>query len=342
MFKPSVQRLRFLPENGMHVLVRGRISLFERDGQYQLYVDDLQPDGLGALSLAFEQLKKRLDAEGLFDPARKKTPPRFPRRIGVVTSPTGAAIQDILSILGRRFPAAEVVFCPVQVQGPEAAPQIAAALYRFNAGYFADLLIVGRGGGSLEDLWAFNEEIVVRAVADSTIPVLSAVGHETDFTLCDFAADLRAPTPSAAAELAVPTTKEQLQFLSACLYEITVHFSSKISKEKAKILACSQSLFLIKNQLYVARKTIDSLFEKIRIAYQSQYERRQKNLLKTCARLEALSPLKTLLRGYAVVRRNTRLLLDTQGLVPGDSLEILMRGGQIFCRVESVRHEARL
>ena len=204
MFRSNAQRLRFAPENGMMIIARGRISVYERDGQYQLYIDDMQPYGVGALSVAYEQLKKSLASEGLFDEKYKKTIPTYPLRIGVVTSPTGAAIQDVLNVLSRRFPLAQVILCPVEVQGVNAAPQIVKAIKRFNAGKYADVLIVGRGGGSIEDLWSFNEEKVARAVFASEIPIISAVGHETDFTICDFVADLRAPTPSAAAELAVP------------------------------------------------------------------------------------------------------------------------------------------
>ena len=210
MFRSSAQRLKFLPQDGMRVIVRGRVSLYEWDGQYQLYVDDLQPDGVGALNLAYEQLKEKLSKEGLFAPERKKTLPRYPMRVGVVTSPTGAAVRDIINVLSRRFPLAQIILQPVQVQGADAPGQIADAIRLFNEKKAADVLIVGRGGGSLEELWAFNEEEVARAVAASEIPVVSAVGHETDFTICDFAADLRAPTPSAAAELCVPDAQGEL------------------------------------------------------------------------------------------------------------------------------------
>ena len=228
MFRGANSRLRFKPENGMRVVVRGRVSVYERDGQYQLYADDMQPDGLGALNLAFEQLKKRLEAEGLFNAEHKQPIPRYPSRIGVITSPTGAAVRDITNVLSRRFPSSVMVFCPVQVQGDSAAGQIADAIRRFNAGPYADALIVGRGGGSIEELWAFNEEQVARAVFDSKIPIISAVGHETDFTICDFVADLRAPTPSAAAELAVPDTFEQKTLLSSLTYRMGKAVSSSI------------------------------------------------------------------------------------------------------------------
>ena len=208
MFRSSASKLAFIPENGMKVIVGGRVSAYVRDGQYQIYADTLEPDGVGALYIAYEQLKAKLGAEGLFDEAKKKPLPRYPMRIGVITSPTGAAIRDIINILGRRFPIAEVVLYPSLVQGESAAPQLIEGLRYFNEKKNVNVIIIGRGGGSLEDLWAFNSEALVREVAASELPVISAVGHEIDFTLCDFAADRRAPTPSAAAELAVPERYE--------------------------------------------------------------------------------------------------------------------------------------
>ncbi|HZW49322.1 MAG TPA: exodeoxyribonuclease VII large subunit, partial [Bacillota bacterium] len=204
MFSMKARMLRFRPDNAMKVLLRGSVSLYERDGQYQLYATQMEPLGMGSLALALEQMKQRLAAEGLFDANRKTALPFLPKRVGVVTSPTGAAFRDIVNVITRRCPGVEIILAPVLVQGPGAAEQIAEAIQLFNRNRLADVLIVGRGGGSLEELWAFNEEAVARAIADSQIPIVSAVGHETDFTIADFAADLRAPTPSAAAELVVP------------------------------------------------------------------------------------------------------------------------------------------
>ena len=242
MFRSAAQRLRFLPEDGMRVIIRGNVSLFERDGVYQLYCEDMQPDGAGALAVAFEQRKQKLAAMGLFDEAHKKPLPRFPKRIGVVTSPTGAAVHDIQTVLERRFPAAEIIFAPVQVQGELAAPQISAAIEEFNRKKAADVLIVGRGGGSIEDLWAFNEELVAHAVYESEIPIISAVGHETDTTIIDFVADLSAPTPSAAAELAVPDVREVLFALDGQLDDLTGAMEGVLQRLQLRVINSAAAL----------------------------------------------------------------------------------------------------
>lgn len=256
MFAQYAGRLRFAPEDGMKVIVRGRVGLYEVSGQYQIYVEDMQPDGLGALNLAYEQLKRKLEREGLFRPERKKPLPKFPESIGVITSPTGAAVHDILTILERRYPVAKVVFCPVQVQGEGAAQQIAQAVERFNRRNGADVLIVGRGGGSIEDLWAFNEEVVARAVAASRIPVISAVGHETDFTICDFAADLRAATPSAAAELAVPDRMELLGAILAARERMKSAVQSRLSQESSQLETFLQKRVMQRPQEFLELRKI--------------------------------------------------------------------------------------
>lgn len=317
MFAAQARRLRFLPQDGMKVIVRGRVTVYEQSGQYQVYVDDMQPDGLGALNLAYEQLKTRLAAEGLFDASRKKPLPAYPKAVGVVTSPTGAAVQDIKQILGRRFPLAEVILCPVLVQGAGAAEQIAAAVERFNRLDCADVLIVGRGGGSMEDLWAFNEEIVARAVANSRIPVISAVGHETDFTICDFAADLRAPTPSAAAELAVPDIRELMAYVSGSM------------------LRMKKSL-----GIEMHRMQIDRLVDRMSGKMKRDLETGRMRLAERSASLQAFSPLRVLARGYSVaLDANGETVRSVAQVRQGDSLNLIVQDGRLACTVNEVREE---
>lgn len=317
MFAAQARRLRFLPQDGMKVIVRGRVTVYEQSGQYQVYVDDMQPDGLGALNLAYEQLKTRLAAEGLFDASRKKPLPAYPKAVGVVTSPTGAAVQDIKQILGRRFPLAEVILCPVLVQGAGAAEQIAAAVEHFNRLDCADVLIVGRGGGSMEDLWAFNEEIVARAVANSRIPVISAVGHETDFTICDFAADLRAPTPSAAAELAVPDIRELMAYVSGSM------------------LRMKKSL-----GIEMHRMQIDRLVDRMSGKMKRDLETGRMRLAERSASLQAFSPLRVLARGYSVaLDANGETVRSAAQVRQGDSLNLIVQDGRLACTVNEVREE---
>ena len=333
MFRESNRRLGFVPQDGMRVVLRGRASLYERDGKFQLYADDMQPDGLGALYLAYEQLKERLTAEGLFDPERKRELPFFPARVGVITSGTGAAVRDILQILARRCPASEVILCPVQVQGAGAAAQIARAIALFNETRAAGVLIVGRGGGSLEDLWAFNEEPVVRAVAASRIPVISAVGHETDVTLCDFAADLRAPTPSAAAELAVPDLTDLLGGLQAlhsrmeqsALRDMHARRASLESLLSRRILRRPEEL------AWASRQRLDFAAQKLRASMEAKVLAEQSRLAHVSARLEAMSPLKVLARGYSIALKEGRPVKSAQALDPGDRLHLTL--GEGACEV---------
>lgn len=334
MFRSSAQRIKFIPENGMRVILRGRVSVFERDGQYQLYVDDMQPDGAGALNLAFEQLKAKLEAQGLFDASRKKPIPEIPERVGVITSPTGAAVRDILNVLGRRFPLAKIVFCPVQVQGASAAPQIAAAIDLFNLHNAADVLIVGRGGGSIEDLWAFNEEQVALAVSRSNIPVISAVGHETDFTICDFVADLRAPTPSAAAELAVPDAREQRAYVSGLLLHASSLIKQDIAEKRSVVNALSQSRVL-KNPLEtveIGRQTLDNALNRLLISYKANFNASASRLSECCAKLDALSPLKVLSRGYAAVYSDGKIADSAEKIDMNKNISVRFNDGEIECK----------
>jgi len=329
MFRESNRRLGFVPQDGMHVIIRGRASLYERDGKFQLYADDMQPDGLGALYLAYEQLKERLAAEGLFDPERKRELPFFPARVGVITSGTGAAVRDILQILARRCPASEVVLCPVQVQGAGAAAQIARAVDLMNAKQAADVLIVGRGGGSLEDLWAFNEEVTVRAVANSRIPVISAVGHETDVTICDFAADLRAPTPSAAAELAVPDLADLLAGLYALRSRLEQTMLRGMSARRASLESLLSRRILRRPEelSYASRLRLDYAAQRLRDAMKARLYAENARLARASARLEAMSPLAVLARGYAIAMKDDAPVKSVAELDPGDKLRLTLGDG---------------
>lgn len=339
MFKSANMRLKFMPENSMSVIIRGRVAVFERDGQYQLYIDDMQPDGTGAFSLAFEQLKSKLAKEGLFDADKKKAIPAYPMRVGVVTSPTGAAIRDIINVISRRFPLAELILCPVAVQGDYAAPQIKAAIELFNAEKAADVLIVGRGGGSVEELWAFNEEIVARAVAASEIPVISAVGHETDFTICDFAADLRAPTPSAAAELAVPDSYQQLEMLASAKRRMFSAVSDRLAAKRAMLEKQGARLRLMSPQNYIdnLRVRCDRAAMAMDSAVRSGLTDKSKELSTLCAKLDAMSPLKILARGYSVASKQGKIISDISSVEKGDTINVKVSGGDIECEVTNVK-----
>lgn len=313
MFRSCVQRLTFRPDNGMKVTVRGRISVYERDGVYQIYAEDIVPDGVGSLYAAYEKLKARLDAEGLFDEKFKKPLPPFPQRIGVVTAKTGAAVRDIINITGRRFPMAEVFLAPVSVQGVSAAPEIANAIRLLNEHELCDVMIVGRGGGSIEDLWAFNEEIVARAIFASHIPVVAAVGHETDFTIADFVADLRAPTPSAAAELVCPSAAE-----------LSGYFQNQSGRLKSALIYCIEhkkktlagltgayGFQRFSGRLADERQYVDALMKNAEKAARSLLEKKRTVLSRAAAKLDALSPLKTLARGYSIASTKDGTLISS-------------------------------
>ena len=340
MFRSAAQRLRFLPEDGMRVIIRGNVSLFERDGVYQLYCEDMQPDGAGALAVAFEQRKQKLAAMGLFDEAHKKPLPRFPKRIGVVTSPTGAAVHDIQTVLERRFPAAEIIFAPVQVQGELAAPQISAAIEEFNRKKAADVLIVGRGGGSIEDLWAFNEELVAHAVYESEIPVISAVGHETDTTIIDFVADLSAPTPSAAAELAVPDVREVLFALDGQLDDLTGAMEGVLQRLQLRVINSAAALAKFSPESFLSAAQTNLLQLKTRLdnAALGKLERENAALGALAQQLELSSPLKTMKRGFALARDRLRQpVRSAKELSPGDKLTLSFFDGDVQCTVDAVR-----
>lgn len=343
MFRSNASRLRFVPENGMRVIVRGRVSLYERDGQYQLYMEDMQPEGAGALQIAFEQLKERLAKEGLFDESAKRPLPAFPRKVGVITSPTGAAVRDILHVIGRRYPLCEVVFCPVSVQGDLAPGEIAAAIRSMNAEKAADVIIVGRGGGSLEELWAFNEESVARAVAGSEIPVISAVGHETDYTICDFAADLRAPTPSAAAELAVPDREELMRAVEVKRTLLLHTVKAHLRREQNRLSAL-QGKRCLRSPLYPVeerRMRLDYTSRKMAAAFAGQVSRSKEQFAARAGRLDAMSPLKVLSRGYCMASVDGRLLSRTEDVPEQKPFSLRMSDGEVLCRMlERSRNDA--
>ncbi len=336
MFRGAASKLTFTPENGMKVIVRARVSLYEKDGSYQLYIDSMQPDGVGALQIAFEQLKKKLAAEGLFDEAHKRLLVRYPRTVGVITSPTGAAVRDILNVLGRRYPLAKVLFAPVLVQGDGAPPQIVDAIRRVNAIPDVDVIIVGRGGGSLEELWAFNDERVARAVYASRVPVISAVGHETDFTICDFVADLRAPTPSAAAELAVPDTESLLRMIEAGADRREQLLHMALQRETHRLKVLSEKRCLCSPLFYVEERQmrLDMLTQALGNATGNEVHRAAHRLAANAAKLDALSPLKVLSRGYAIPYKDGEVLASAASAHAGDHLTIRLCDGELACTVE--------
>lgn len=341
MFRGSAMGLGFRPENGMKVTAHGRISSFVRDGAYQLYCDDMEPDGVGSLYIAFEQLKKKLEAEGLFAESRKKPLPKIPSRVGVVTSPTGAAVRDIINVCKRRFPYAEVIVYPALVQGEGAVASVSAGIEFFNRKGLADVLIVGRGGGSIEDLWAFNSEAVARAVATSAIPVISAVGHETDFTICDFVADRRAPTPSAAAEIAVPDIFELKQKFNNIISRESAILKKKFEylKDHLSRLEKSRPLVSPMNTIEDRRMTVDSLFERLEYCENNIIERKKALLARTAAALNALNPLAVLTRGYsAVFDKEGRVIKSVNDTKIGETIALKLSDGTVSAVVEEVNN----
>ena len=353
MFASSTKGLKFTPEDGMKVMVTGKISVFESTGAYQIYVNEMIEDGVGNLYIAFEQLKKKLEAEGLFDPSIKKTIPKIPSVIGVVTAPTGAAIKDIISTIKRRWPLCEVLLFPSLVQGEDAAEDIVKQIKRAEE-YNIDTLIVGRGGGSIEDLWPFNEEIVARAIYDCPIPVISAVGHEIDFTISDFVADLRAPTPTGAAEMAVPQISDVDNYLNQLKIRLNKTITNKVSKNR-QLLESIRSKYIFSNPLSIYQtkemlfdslldrltfglKNIVSLKEKELLKIKSSYilqdpykllDKKSNKLLNIISKLEPLSPLKTIERGFSIVKKDNKVITSIKDLKKKDNLELELKDGSI-------------
>ena len=342
LFKGNALRLRFRPENGMKVIAFGRISVFPRDGAYQLYVSELSPEGAGDLHVAFEQLKAQLEREGLFDPAHKKPSPKYPHTIAIITSAAGAAIMDMLRILAKRYPLAKIKLLPVRVQGAEAPPEIAGALRYANKWQVADLIITGRGGGSIEDLWAFNDERVARAIFDSEIPVISAVGHEPDVTISDYVADLRAATPSNAAELAVPDQQElrkKLSLLEMSMQQ-SVQKTLKLSRQRLNSLAEKRVLQNPLNYVEDRRVLLDFLSTRLQAAQQKTLHESKQRFVRLTAALDAMSPLKVLSRGYSMVTDETGTLVTSAGAVTtGQRIHVSLRSGSLTAQVEQIQEE---
>ena len=336
MFKGNAMRLRFRPENGMKIIAMGKISVFPRDGAYQLYCTAMAMDGVGDLYAAFEQLKRKLQAQGLFDPAHKKPIPKFPGTIGIITSSAGAAVHDMLRILNKRYPLAKVRLLPVRVQGVEAPGEIAAAIRYANYHHLADLLIVGRGGGSIEDLWAFNEEVVAHAIYESEIPVISAVGHEPDVTISDFVADLRAATPSNAAELAVPDREALSQTLDSMANAMANALNRQIKahKQHLDILSRSPALKSPTGYLEQKQRQLDLLKGRLVAAENQNIAGHTQRYVALTAKLDAMSPLKVLTRGYSMAQNDRGEVIRSIGQVEtGDRIGITLSDGRILATV---------
>jgi exodeoxyribonuclease VII large subunit len=336
MFKGSASKLRFRPENGMKVIAFGRVAVFPRDGVYQLYVNELTPDGVGDLYVAFEQLKEKLLKEGLFDSSHKKPIPRFPQRIAVITSSAGAAVRDVIRVLAKRWPLSEVVILPVRVQGVEAPPEIVGAIKYANRCKVADLIITGRGGGSLEDLWAFNDERVARAIYDSVIPVISAVGHEPDVTIADFVADLRAATPSNAAELAVPDIADVREALLHLELRSGQAMGRELKMLRQRLTDLSQKRVLLSPKNYIddKRMLLDYMSTRLNAAASRKVTSSRERYVRLAASLDAMSPLKVLGRGYAIACGPDGVIKKASDVKKGDKIKVRLQKDEIAATVD--------
>ena len=339
MFRSDAMKMRFRPESGMKVILYGRVSLFPKSGQYQIYVTAMQPDGVGALAVAYEQLKRRLHEEGLFDPAHKQPLPHYPHRVALITSPTGAAVRDMTRILGRRWPMAEVLICPVRVQGEGAAEEIAQMLDYVDKHQLADVIITGRGGGSLEDLWAFNEEIVARAIYRCTIPVISAVGHEPDVTISDYVADVRAATPSNAAEIAVQDEAAIRSSLRQLQLRLEQAEGRKLTQLRQRLDALAQKPVMKRPEAYLQQQELqlEMLRQRLEHAGTGVVQKNALRFQRAAAKLDALSPLKVLSRGYAMVTRADAVVRSVTQLQPGDPVAVALSDGTVQCTVDAVQ-----
>lgn len=337
MFASSAVKLKFMPQNGSKVLVHGSITLYDKTGNYQIYVQKMEPAGEGALYLAYEQLKARLEKAGIFDAKHKKSIPQFPKCVAVITSGKGAAVRDIIQISGRRNPSVEIVVLPVLVQGENAAADIAKAIKTVNEWGGADVAIVGRGGGSIEDLWAFNEEIVARAIFESKLPIISAVGHETDFTIADFVADMRAPTPSAAAELAVPEARGFRDTVEDCLDRMERYMQRLLSENELKLerLAASRAFRYMLNDINEDEIYVNELYKRMERAYAAKYDRLEARFAALVDGLERLSPLNIMKKGYSLVYNNDgKLVKAADETNTGDIVDIMMSNSRLRAEIK--------
>ncbi len=332
MFRGAAAHLNFMPEDGMRVLARGKVSVYEAGGSYQLYINEMIPDGVGALYIAYEQLKKKLEEEGIFDAAHKKPIPEYPEKIGVITATTGAAIRDIINVITRRYPYAEIIIYPSLVQGDGAAANIVEGIEYFNRKKEVDTLIVGRGGGSIEDLWAFNEEIVARSIYESEIPIISAVGHETDFTIADFAADLRAPTPSAAAEIAVPSQIELLSKIAAAQGRLKNALVRSVESRRIKLDGLK--LRDPREKIGDLNITLDNYIKQMQSGFSMMLARENTRFSKACAKLDALSPLRVMARGYAIAsKEDGSVVRSADELIKDEEFDLRFADGSKKCKV---------
>ena len=336
MFRGNASKLKFMPSDGMKIIAFGSVSVFERDGAYQFYIENMQPDGVGSLSIAFEQLKEKLQKEGLFDTSAKKPLPKYPKTVGVVTSPTGAAFQDICNVLGRRWPMARIVISPALVQGETAPRSIVEAIEDLDSSGEADVIIVARGGGSIEDLWCFNDERVARAIFDAKTPIISGVGHETDFTIADFVADMRAPTPSAAAEIVVPDVLAERDHIM----QLTMR-SQKLMLNRISTLRTSLNLLTSRNVMQgpVAlinerRLLLDNFVDRMNAAASAKVSGDRSNFVVLASKLDAFSPLKVLSRGYSITEGDKGVIKSVEDVSSGDKISIRLNDGTIRAEVE--------
>ncbi len=338
MFAGNASNLKFVPENGMRVFVTGRVSVFERDGNYQIYVNSMEPEGVGALMIAFEQLKRKLEAEGLFDDERKKPVPQFPEKIGVITSPVGAALQDIINVLSRRYPLAQLIFCPVAVQGVNCARENIQAIKNLNQRNDIDVIILGRGGGSIEDLWGYNDEQLARAVAASDIPIITGIGHETDFTLCDFVSDLRAPTPSAAAELSVSDIQELMQYTDSLVFRMDNAADSyiKLNTELLEGYKYRKNLFEPSAVMSKMTDEINNLKLRMDVAADKVLTDSEHTVDVLSRKLQLLNPLAMIKKGFVPVYSDNKRIISISEVSTGDNISVRLADGRLICDVSDI------